>query len=259
MDELVPTSGRLPASLKIKYGPVGLLGRFFLWADAAAQERGIKLYFAGLQDLVAANKANSDSWRPLVPVFDPVLGGMRPEMGFVLIGRDKHERVVATHAARLYEWSASLKDEATSLRMFYADPAAAFARGDRCEIAAPVAQNITGRVVFSGAAWYRRDFRGKGLGGILPRISRAYAFTRWNSDFTIAMMGDAVFAGGMAERSGYTKAEPSSVELVASPLGAMRCALAWVQPDELLADLAAVMDQAPVPFIESDLAEAANR
>ena len=65
-------------------------------------------------------------------------------------------------------------------------------------------QEITGRVVFSGAAWYRRDFRGKDLATILPRISRAYAFTRWNSDFTIGMMDDAVVAGGMAERVGHT-------------------------------------------------------
>ena len=44
-------------------------------------------------------------------------------------------QVVATHAARIYDWSeTSLKDEAASLRMFYADPDAAFARGDRCEI-----------------------------------------------------------------------------------------------------------------------------
>jgi hypothetical protein len=259
MEEPVPTSGRLPANLKIKHGPPGLLGRFFLWADSAAQERGVKLYFASLQDLVVANKANSDSWRPLVPVFDPVLGGMRPEMGVVLIGRDKHEQVVASHAARFYEWSTSLEDEAASLRMFYADPAAAFARGDRCEIATPVAKNITGRVIFSGAAWYRPDFRGRGLGGILPRITRAYALTHWNTDFTIAMMGDAIFAGGMAERSGYTKVAPSSVDLVASPLGTLRCALTWMQPDELLADLAAVLDQAPVPVIEPGLAEAANR
>jgi hypothetical protein len=259
MEELVPTSGRLPANLKIKYGPVGLLGRFFLWADSAAQERGVKLHFASLQDLIVANTANSDSWRPLVPVFDPVLGGMQPEMGFVLIGRDKDEQVVATQAGRLYEWSTSLEDEATSLRMFYADPAAAFARGDRCKIATPAAKNITGRVVFSGAAWYRPDFRGRGLAGILPRISRAYAFTRWNTDFTIGMIGDAVLAGGVAQRCGYTKIAPSSVDLVASPLGVLRCALTWMQPDELLADLAAVVDQASVPLIEPGLAEAANR
>ena len=259
MEEPLPTSGRLPANLKIKHGPAGLLGRFFLWADSAARERGVKLSFASLQDLVAANRANSDSWRPLVPVFDPVLGGMRPEMGFVLIGRDKNDQVVATQAARLYDWSTSLKDEATSLRMFYADPDAAFAREDRCAITAPIAEKITGRVVFSGGIWYRRDFRGKDLGTILPRISRAYAFTRWNSDFTIGMLGDAVIAGGMAERCGYTKAEPSSVALVASPLGAMRCALVWMQSDELLAYLAAILDQAPVSFIEPGLAEAANR
>jgi len=45
----------------------------------------------------------------------------------------------------------------------------------------------------------------------------------------------------------------------ASPLGAMRCALVWMRSDELLADLATVMDQAPVPVIDSDLAAVANR
>ena len=63
------------------------------------------------------------------------------------------------------------------------------------------------------------------------------------------MMDDAVIAGGLAERVGYTNVEHSCVELVASPLGEMRCALAWMQPDELLADLAAIMDRVPAPVI----------
>jgi hypothetical protein len=258
MEEPLPVSGRLPAGLRVKYGPAGVLGRFFLWADAAAQERGVKLYFASWQDLVAANRANPDSWRPLAPIFDPDLSDIRPEMGFVLIGRDKDGDIVATQAARLYDWSTSLEDEAASLRMFYADPAAAFARGDRCEVATPVAKNITGRVVFSGAGWYRRDFRKKGLATILPRISRAYAFTRWNSDFTISLMADAVLAGGMAERSGYTKIEPASFDLVISPVGVIPCALVWMQADELLADLSAMLDRAPVPLDTPGFAEAAN-
>src|SRR5262245_32247766 len=186
MQEPLPISGRLPACLKIKYGPVGLFGRFFLWADTAARDRGVTLFFASLQDLIEANKANSDTWRPLVPVFDEALGGATPETAFVLIGRNKDGEVVATQAARIYDWSkTSLKDEANSLRMFYADPDAAVARGDRCEITAPIAEKISGRVAFSGGIWYRRDFRGKDLGTILPRISRAYAFTRWHSDFTL--------------------------------------------------------------------------
>jgi hypothetical protein len=237
---------------------VGLLGRFFLWADTAARDRGVTLSFGSLQDLIEANKANSDTWRPLVPVFDEALGGATSETAFVLIGRNKGE-VVATQAARIYDWSkSSLKDEANSLRMFYADPHAAVARGDSCEITAPIAEKISGRVAFSGGIWYRRDFRGKDLGTILPRISRAYAYTRWHSDFTLGMMGDAVIAGGLAERAGYTKREPGCIELVASPLGQMRCGLIWMQSDELLADLAAIMDRASVPVIGPRIAEDAN-
>lgn len=259
MQELLPISGRLPTQLKVKYGPVGLLGRFFLWADTAARDLGVTLSFASLQELFELNRANSDTWRPLVPLFDEALGGVTRETAFVLIGRDKQGEVVATQAARIYDWpETSLKDEATSLRMFYADPDAAFARGDRCEIIAPIAEKITGRVAFSGGIWYRRDFRGKHLGTILPRISRAYALTRCNSDFTIAMMADAVIAGGLAERAGYTKLEHSSIELVASPLGAMRCGLGWMTSDELLADLAAIMDRAAVPAIGSRIAENAS-
>jgi hypothetical protein len=259
MQEPLPRSGRLPAHLKIKYGPVGLLGRFFLWADTAARDRGVTLSFASLQDLAEANRGNSDTWRPLVPVFDEALGGVTPETAFVLIGRNKHGEVVTTQAARIYDWpGTSLKDEAASLRMFFADPDAAFARGDHCKITTPIAEKISGRVVFSGAVWYRRDFRGKDLATIQSRIARAYAFTCWNSDFTIGMMANAVIAGGLAERAGYTKIEHSCIELVASPLGEMRCGLGWMQSDELLADLAAIMDRVKVPVIGPRIAEDAN-
>jgi hypothetical protein len=259
MHEPLPISGRLPAHLKIKYGPVGLLGRFFLWADTAARDRGVTLSFGTLQELSEANRNNSDSWRPLVPVFDQALGGVPPETAFVLIGRNKLGEVVATQAARIYDWQAtSLKDEASSMRMFYADPEAARARGDRCEVATPVAETITGRVVYSGGVWFRPDFRGKDLATILPRISRAYAFTRWNSDFTVAVMADAVIAGGMAERVGYTKLVPSCIELVASPLGQIRLALGWMQPDELLADLAAIMERTEVPAPGARIVESAT-
>ena len=259
MQEPLPKSGRLPTQLKIKHGPVGLLGRFFLWADTAARDRGVTLSFGSLQELIEANRSNSESWRPLVPVFDEAVGGVTPETAFVLIGRNKDGEVVATQAARIYDWpETSLKDEATSLRMFYADPDAALAREDRCAISEPIAEKITGRVVFSGGIWYRRDFRGRDLGTILPRISRAYAFTRWNTDFTIGMMGDAVLAGGLAERAGYTRREPGCIELVASPLGEMRCGLIWMPSDELLADLAAIMDQVNAAVIGPRIAAEAN-
>jgi hypothetical protein len=45
---------------------------------------------------------------------------------------------------------------------------------------------------------------------------------------------------------------------VASPLGQMRCALGWMQPDELLADLAAIMDRVPAVVIAPRIAEDAS-
>jgi hypothetical protein len=51
--------GACPSYPKVEYGP-GVLGRFFLWADTAARERGVTPFFASLQDLVEVNKANSD-------------------------------------------------------------------------------------------------------------------------------------------------------------------------------------------------------
>jgi hypothetical protein len=237
-----PLSGRVPANLKINHCPGILLGRFFLIADTAARERGVTLHFASLQELVDINRANSDSWLPLLPLFDPEVGGVTAETGFALLGRDKAGQVVATQAARFYDWTNStLIEEARSLRMFYADTEAAIARGDRCEITTPAATATSGRVVFSGAGWYRRDYRGKGLARILPRISRAYAFTRWNTDFTISFMGDAVLAGGMADRTGYTKIEPSCVDLAVSPLETLRCNLVWMPSQEMIADLETVM------------------
>jgi hypothetical protein len=237
-----PQSGRVPANLRINHGSVSLLGRFFLMADTAARDRGVTLYFASLQELVDVNRANPDSWMPLLPLFDPELGGVTAETGFVILGRDKEGEVVATQAARFYDWTSStLFEEARSLRMFYAAPETAVARGDRCEIAAPVAAAISGRVVFSGAGWYRRDYRKKGLARILPRISRAYAFTRWNADFTISFMGDGVLTGGMAERAGYTMVAPSCVDFAISPTGTLRCNLVWMPNQELVADLETVM------------------
>lgn len=250
-----PIGGRLPAAVDIRHGPRGLLGRFFLWADQAARDRGVTLSFASLDDLVAVNRANADTWRPLVPIFDPALGGVTGETAFAFLGRNADGDVVAAQAGRLYLWSATnLQDEATSLRMFYADTAAAAERGDRCEITTPTAGDISGRVLFSGAGWYRPDFRGRGLAAILPRISRAYAYGRWATDWTIALIGEALVKRGVADRYGYTHIEHDTFSFVASPLGLVKGALTWMKSEQLLSDLDTVMQEAA-----TDAAHAAAR
>jgi hypothetical protein len=237
-----PQAGALLDAAMIEHGPRGLLRRFFIWADLAAKQRGVSISFAPLAELADVNRANAATWRPLLPLFSPELSEITPGTGFALLGRNGNGEVVAAQAARLYDWSTtSLYDEATSLRMFYRDVGAARDRGDMCELATPAAHVISGRVVFSGGGWYRPDFRGTGLGHVIPRISRAYAFTRWASDFTISVMAAAVVAGGFAERAGYTNVAAGALCMHISPVGAVPGgALVWMESAQLLADLDAI-------------------
>jgi len=234
-----PQVGAFLDAAVIQHGPRDLLRRFFSWADLAAKQRGVSLSFAPLDELVDVNRANAATWRPLLPLFNPALSGITPRTGFALLGRNGNGDVVAAQAARLYDWSTtSLYNEAASLRMFYRDVGAARDRGDMCELATPAAHSISGRVVFSGGGWYRPDYRGTGLGHVIPRISRAYAFTRWASDFTISVMAAAVVAGGFAERAGYTNVAAGALCMQISPVGVVQGgALVWIESAQLLADL----------------------
>jgi hypothetical protein len=213
-----------------------VLSQFFKTALMEVQERGIRLSFEPIEVLIEVNAANRDSWRPLIPLFDA-----RHEIpagtSFCLVGRNASGDVVATQAARLYDWSASdFATEAQSLRMFYSNPRRSKLPDEACTVTAVNAPKIMGRVVFSGAGWYRRDYRKMWLSGLLPRLSRAVAYSRWHSDFTISIMAEAVIAGGMAARCGYTNVE-YEVALSNGPVGDVRCALVWMGTDELWSDL----------------------
>jgi hypothetical protein len=230
-------AGNLLSEICIEYGPINSLGRFFLDADNAARERGVVLSFGPLDELLRVNLQNRDSWRPLIPIFDCAQGGFRPETGFCILGRNARGKVVAAQAARLYRFDrCNFHEAATTLDLFYADAAAARARGEACRVTAPSARKISGRVVFSGGGWYHPDYRGRDLSCILPRISRAYAHARWNSCATVSMMAEGVIGGGMAQRCGYTNVE-WDVTIRNFAIGDLRFALVWMRTDEMLADI----------------------
>lgn len=227
--------------ITVEHGPADLLGRFFLKADTAARQRGVTLSFAPMQELIAINRANPETWRPILPLFDPGCGDVTEDNSFCILGRNARGEIVATQAARLYCWSGtSFHDEASSLRLFYADPAGSRGEREAVEVTAPAAREITGAVIFAGGIWYRPDYRGRGLPYILPWLSRAYAYTRWRHDFSISIMAAEVHARGMAQRSGYSKAD-WEVWLRRTPVdpeGDIRCALVYMASDELLAGVA---------------------
>jgi hypothetical protein len=227
----------LLSDITVEHGPPDLIGRLFLKADTSARRRGVTLSFAPMQDLMEVNRANPETWRPLLPLFDPACGGITDDNAFCIIGRNPKGEIVATQAARLYQWAGtSFHVEASSLRLFYAEPERWKGKDEQVEVTAPVARRLTGAVIFAGGIWYRPDYRGIGLPYILPWLSRTYAYTRWKHDFSLSIMAEEIYKRGMATRSGYSKAD-WEVWLRRTPVdpgGDIRCALVYMDSGELL-------------------------
>lgn len=238
MPAIAPDAAPFLSQLTINHGPAGLLGRFFLLADTAARARGVALSFADMDELVKANEENRDSWLPLFPTYDIRHNTFAGDDAFCILGRDRHGKVVAAHSGRLFDLQGTNFHElAQSLRLMYADPERSKRPGETCEVTAQTARSVSGRVVFSGAAWYHPDYRGKQLSTIVPILSRAYAYTHWNMDYIVAMMSEGVVRGGMTLRTGYTHVD-WDIRVANSPLGNVRFAFMWMQSPQLLEDVA---------------------
>jgi hypothetical protein len=225
------------ANVTIDHGPAGLLGRALLKAERAARARGVTLAFGSMHDLMRVNEAHRDTWGPTFPGFDPVYNDLTPENSFCLFGRNARGEVVATQAGRLYDWTGTSYDEqARSLGLIYRNPGAQKLPDERCEVTALAAKGIDGRVLYSGGAWYRPDFRGIGLVEILPRMARALAYARWNTRCTVTTMVEHNVRKGVFPRNGYHNLE-WDVRFIGTRIGSIRFALLWTKRDEMLADL----------------------
>lgn len=221
------------ADVRIDHGPRDLYSRLFLRGDTLLRERGINLSFAPIDGLLQVNRENRDSWRVLYPVFNPEFGGMTPENSFVLLGRNASGKVIAAQGARVYDLgSKSFKEVTEELRLFYSDPERQQQPGESITITAPTAYRLYNKVIFSGAVWYHPEYRRQGLTSILPRLSKAVALTRWDTDMLLSFMAEDVVAGGTAPRAGYRHIEWEVIQRK-SLLGDLRLALIYSSRDEL--------------------------
>jgi hypothetical protein len=225
------------SGLVVEHGPTELLGKVILSADTEARRRGVFLSFARMEELVAANRANSASWRPLLPIFDPKCGQFSADSAFCLLGRNEAGEIVLSQAARFFDWRhTSFHEEATSLRLFYHDPASLKGEDETIEVTAPMARRISGRIAFTGAHWCRPDFRERGLPSITPRLARALAIGRWDIDLACTIMAADIYSRGVARRAGYFNSE-WTVELKNTPTGTFPAALLWSMRGSVIADL----------------------
>lgn len=206
-------------------------------AYTMALDRGIRLRFGEFEELCHVNRRHSDSWRPVIPMFDVTHCRLAPDRSFAVFGETQDGEIAVTACARLYEWDdRSLADEVVSLRMFYDDPSAAIQRGERWSVVSPEVEQVRGRVLFTGGAWVRPDYRSTGLSRIVPRFARAYGLNTWNPDVICSFQELSMATGGHLAKSGHVNVG-HAVTAIDSPIGSLDIALGKMSPADLVDDL----------------------
>lgn len=230
---------RLPDQVDVTFGPHAVIARFILQGDRATRERGVYLSLEHDFDaLVKFNETQTDSWYPLIPIFDPRVSDLRPGNSFWIAGRNEKGEIVATQCARLFDWrNSNFEREFEALRLAYEDPDTKRLPEESGISGVRSGKRITGLVCYSGGGWYRPDYRGRALSAIVPRLSRTIAYTRWNSDYTISLVEPVLVEKGVTARYGYTRIE-NGIDWLNSFRGDLRnICLIWMDRRELIDDL----------------------
>lgn len=230
---------RLPDQVDVAYGPQEIISRFILQGDREARDRGVYLSIEhDFEALIAFNRSQTETWYPMIPIFDPAYSELGPDNAFWIAGRNRDGEIVTIQCARLYDWrDSSFEREFESLRFAYRDPDLERWPEESTFCNAPSGRRISGLVCYSGGAWYHPDYRGRGFASIIPRLSRAIAYSRWNTNFTISVVEPVLVDKGVVARYGYTRIE-EGIDWLNSFRGHMfNICLIWMDRTELLNDL----------------------
>lgn len=229
----------------LTYGPIGVLGRVILAAEQLCNHAGVRLSIVTPAEFLGVNQANNKSWKPIVRLFDHRFNDLNTSNSLFIVGRDASGDVVACQAARLFDLTGTtFAEEFASKRIYYSDPESMSEPGEHYKVTSLAAHGTTGRIVFSGGAWYRHDFRGKGLVGWLPRLARAYARSVWDARVTVTGMTVQNVGKGVFPRNGYRNME-WGIECTNSDYGHMELAYLWMKEKETIEDLQQFLSSLP--------------
>jgi hypothetical protein len=230
---------KLVTDITVEHGPADVFGRFFLLADTAVRERGVSLSFGSYEELLRVNEKNRGSWGIMTSMYDHNCcpHGLAPERAFCLLGRDASGEVVATHAGRIYDLGErTMKEVGDQMLLHHDAPHLTKQPQESIEVTSRAAESIRGRLLINGAVWYHPTYRKRNLAMIIPRIGRAYAYTRWKIERSMGLMMEGPTAGGVIDSTGYPHRE-WGLQIRNAQNGSPRCCLAWMDASELLADL----------------------
>lgn len=192
------------SQVRIEHGPRAQLSRFLLAANSALEDKGLNLRQTSFDELHAVYKIHEKSWTTLVPFFNATISPIDDANAACFVVYDDDGEPVSTTAVRVWNFvDTNLRAELESLRMLYGQQSEARLRGADCQVTAPTAGLLNGRILYCGAYWVRPDYRGKGLGLIVPAMSRFYALGRWAIDYKVTFGTRAFLAPDLRELYQY--------------------------------------------------------
>lgn len=225
---------RLPDAVTVVGEPAAEIGAFLLLVDKIARDRGIRLRVRRDVDmLVALNRRETalGNWYPLFPIFDPDKDRVGEDNAYWISGTTEDGKTVVAQAGRLFDWpGTSLAAEMASV--LYPQQASY----PPFEVTCATAAGVAGRVCFSGSTWFHPEYRRLGLSRILPRVSRVFAYSQWDTDWTISMVKRELVELNIASAYGYSDIQ-FGIHAPGHPLGDLDLALVRMPRSELLADI----------------------
>jgi hypothetical protein len=229
--------------LRLNHGPIQQLAKFLLDADNELRATGIALELTDISLVREIHSANADSWISYAPTLDARYADLTNRNSYCFVGRDSAGRAVTVQAGRIYDTGArSLADIAADQSLYYSDNRQPSHNEPRCTLTSPSAASITGMLVYSGALWVHPDFRGRGLAGLLPRLSRAYALGVFGTITTFAFVSDAIRPSALFKHYGYKNVEPA-YRISQAGETVYEGSLMWMDANELASDLARYTSQ----------------
>lgn len=191
------------------------VSRFLQAYDAAAAQKGIKISIGfDFHEYVSIARATPTKG-PTYPNFRPDRSPIKSGDGYWIIGVDENNAVALLEAARLYDLSHSnFAEHLRSLKTFYADPSVHAHPEDCCICVAPSAEKMTGKVVYHGDRWVRKDFRGQGIPKIMAGIARGASLAMWNPDFVCGLVAGRLLDKGSVYGYAHYEQGGSILQLV---------------------------------------------
>ena len=189
---VVPRNPTRPVALldqiKIKQEPRALLGRYFLMIDETLFRRKIVFRRSTFAELAAVYEEHHATWNGLAPVFDCRASVVPDESAVCFIGYDPTGLPMTTMAARYFDLRGrSIKAALEDLSFWYGADAATWRSRVSSKVECASAATITNRIFYPGGFWVRPDYRGTGLGYLIPDVARYYALSQWLVDHEVSV------------------------------------------------------------------------